>query len=98
MGCGSSNANFEPPRQARIFENGDNADPSAKKPSNFGKRTDLNPEDFIYKERSGVTLIKEPGQIDNQQFIIEDCNSSDIFLLDLIGSLTVDNCRGCRIL
>lgn len=31
------------------------------------------------------------------QFVIADCRNCDIFLVDRVGTLTVDACAGCRI-
>ena len=44
------------------------------------------------------TLVKQPGSIDGQQFVIQNCKNSRIFLLDHIGTVTVDDCVGCSII
>jgi protein XRP2 len=88
MGCGSSQSETKSSIKVKV----NNPTPHA-----FGKRTDLDPKDFIFKDKIAEFLVREPGQIEGQQFIIEDCNESDIFLLDHIGSLTIDNCNKCRI-
>jgi len=36
----------------------------------------------MFSGRRGETLVKSPGAIDGQQFIIEDCEDCDIWLLD----------------
>jgi protein XRP2 len=64
---------------------------------NFGRKAGLDPKDFIFSKRQKETLIKNPSQIDGQQFIVEECEGCEIFLLDHIGSLTVDYCKDCRI-
>ena len=64
---------------------------------NFGKKAGLDPKDFIFSGKKNETLIKNPSQIDGQQFILEECESCDIFLLDHVGSLTIDYCKDCRI-
>ena len=64
---------------------------------NFGRKEGLNREDYIFSGKEGVTLLKNPGEIDGQQFILEECQSCDIFLLDHVGALTVDYCKDCRI-
>lgn len=64
---------------------------------NFGRKAGLDPKDFIFTGKNNQTLIKSPSQIGGQQFILEECEGSDIFLLDHVGSLTVDYCKNCRI-
>lgn len=64
---------------------------------NFGRKAGLDPKDFIFSKKQKETLIKNPSQIHGQQFIIEECEGCEIFLLDHVGSLTVDFCKDCRI-
>jgi hypothetical protein len=67
-------------------------------PSNFGRKEGLDPQDFIFKGKGAAeVLIKSSNQINGQQFLIEECQGSHIFLLDHIGSLTVDYCVDCSI-
>ena len=66
-------------------------------PPNFGKRTDLDPKDFMFCKMNGEALVKAPGKIDGQQFLVEDCEDSDVYLLDHIASMNVDSCKKCRI-
>lgn len=60
-------------------------------------KSKLNPKDFIIKERSGETIVKEEGTILGQQFSIEECKDCDIFLFDDIATINVDLCENCRI-
>jgi hypothetical protein len=41
--------------------------------------------------------IKEPGQIDGQMFIIEDCEDCDIYVCDFTAQVQIDFCKNCRI-
>jgi hypothetical protein len=45
-------------------------------------RRKLHISDYKFSGRSKETLIKAPGSIDGQQFIIEECEDCDIWLLD----------------
>ncbi|CAN0462827.1 unnamed protein product, partial [Scytosiphon promiscuus] len=42
-------------------------------------------------------LVKEPGCIGGQQFIVEECSGSEVYLLDHTAALTIDVCVDCRI-
>ena len=55
-------------------------------------RPKLNIQDFVFSHRSGETLVKRPGEVGGQQFIIEDCTDCDIFVLDWSATITVDRC------
>jgi len=70
----------------------------ARAPYTFGKRTDLNPADFKFSKRENETILKSTGTIMGQQFIVEECKNCDIYLLDHIGSMTIDLCNNCRII
>lgn len=87
MGCNTS-----------VPQNANKAEAPVNAP-NFGKDPNLNPADFMCKNQTqqGYTLIKSPGDIRGQQFLIEDCSDANVFLLDHIGSMTIDNCTNCRI-
>ena len=47
--------------------------------------------------RPSKVLIKEPGSIGGQQFIVEECSESEVYLLDHTAALTIDVCNDCRI-
>ena len=42
-------------------------------------------------------LVKEPGSIGGQQFIVEECSECDVYLLDHTAALAIDVCVDCRI-
>lgn len=45
-----------------------------------------------------VLLRKRPaGKIKGQQFILEGCKGCDIYLLDHMAQVTIDECVDCRI-
>eukprot|EP00741_Cyanophora_paradoxa_P004980 tig00000842_g4828.t1 len=56
----------------------------------------LDPKDFIFSKQKGQTLIKKPGSIDGQQFIIEDLEDCEVYLLDWSAQVSVDCCKNCR--
>jgi hypothetical protein len=64
----------------------------------FGKDPKLNRGDYMFTRIKGPqTLIKLPGTINGQQYIIEECEDCDIFLLDHCTAVQIDECKSCRI-
>jgi protein XRP2 len=57
----------------------------------------LDPADFMLCKLKGQTIIKQPGSIRGQQFIIEDCEDCTIFLLDHSATVSIDECKNCNI-
>lgn len=64
---------------------------------NFEKDLNLNKEDFIYSKKAKEVLVKSPRDLNGQQFIVEECEGTDMFLIDHMAMLTVDYCKNCRI-
>jgi hypothetical protein len=56
---------------------------------NFGKNPNLKKSDFIFSKKGKETLVKNPRDINGQQFIIEDSEGTDMFLIDHMGMLTI---------
>ena len=69
--------------------------PTFRPPLTFGRDMSLNPADFKFVQRKEETCIKLPGDINKQQFIIEDCSHCSIYLLDTTATITVDSCDHC---
>ncbi|XP_068704285.1 protein XRP2-like isoform X1 [Montipora foliosa] len=61
------------------------------------KRARLDPKDYSVIDVTGETVGKLPGEINGQQFIIQNCQNCDIFILDHTDSVQVDDCIDCRI-
>lgn len=43
------------------------------------------------------TVVRAPGQLQGQQFVMDGCDNCDIFLLDHSAQVMVDYCTNCRI-
>ena len=84
MGCSSTK---EPVKKISI----------KKTPPTFGRRTDLDPKNFMFVKQTSEVCVRAPGSIEGQQFVVEDNESCDIYLLDHIASMNVDSCKSCRI-
>ena len=65
--------------------------------SELNIRKVLDIKDYMFSKRSGETLVKLPGAVGGQQFIIEECDDCDIFLLDWSAAVTIDRCKRCRL-
>ncbi|CAG9466570.1 unnamed protein product [Pedinophyceae sp. YPF-701] len=53
-------------------------------------------EDFMFIGRTGEECVRMPGQVKGQQFVIDNCTESAVFLLDHVDSVTIDGCVDCR--
>lgn len=60
-------------------------------------REKLNFKDYVIDNQTHETIVKLPGQIKGEQFIIQNCNESEIFLFDFINTISVDDCADCTI-
>ena len=57
----------------------------------------LDPKDFIISKRSNETIIRRPGQIAGQSFMIEECSNCHIYLLDHSAAVNIDLCTNCTV-
>eukprot|EP00736_Rhodelphis_marinus_P005774 Rmarinus@m.5100 len=57
----------------------------------------LNKEDFIFRQRKDEVLVRKPGDIDGQMFVLDECEGCDIYLMDFSSEVLMDGCRNCRI-
>ncbi|KAH9105520.1 hypothetical protein AeMF1_018699 [Aphanomyces euteiches] len=71
--------------------------PTKSSTTNFGKDPALNRADFIVSKQTDATVVKRPGQINGQQFLIEDCTRCNVFVLDHCTSVQIDECHDCTI-
>lgn len=71
---------------------------SAKPEPSFGRDPTLKREDFMFARVVGPqVLVKEPGTVNGQQFLIEEVSDCDIFVIDHCTSVQIDACTNCRI-
>ena len=57
----------------------------------------LDPKDFIFLKKKGETLVKAPGSINGQQFVVDSCIDCTIYVMDMCDSLMIDDCVNCKI-
>lgn len=61
------------------------------------KKEKVNPADYTIENLIGEEAGRLPGTIAGQQFIVQNCRDSCIFLLDHINTITIDDCSDCTI-
>ncbi len=54
-------------------------------------------DNYILRNKNGgesrLCVVKQKGDIAGEQFVIEECEKVDVFLLDNIETMTVDLCK-----
>lgn len=85
MGCNFSSDVIEQPKPKEVVYSWD-------RPENR-----LDPKDYTISDKTGGTFGRLPGKINGQQFIIENCKDTNIYLFDYCATVTVDNCENCNI-
>ncbi|XP_015926821.1 protein XRP2 [Parasteatoda tepidariorum] len=63
----------------------------------WDEKKTVNPKDFIIENAKDETVVRLPGSVKGQQFIIQNCDNSNIYIYDHINTITVDDCNGCNI-
>jgi protein XRP2 len=86
-----------PPRKGSSDGKNNESQPKAVPSPVFQPKPAPKAEDYMLMNLEGELIVREPGTIDGQQFIIDGCKYCDIFLLDHSAQITVDNCENCRI-
>jgi protein XRP2 len=61
------------------------------------RRQTLKKEDYEIKNFEKQTIIKKPGSINGEQFVIENCKECDIYLCDYSAQIFIDDCDKCNI-
>ena len=71
------------------------AEPPQKVYSWDNKRTDNS--EYLIENLNDQTVIKAPGEISGNQFMVRNCQNCCIYLFDHINTITVDDCKQCKI-
>ena len=58
-------------------------------------RERIDPAKFTIENVDGKEVGRTPGTINGQQFIIQNCHDSSIYLFDHINTITIDDCSSC---
>lgn len=55
------------------------------------------PKDYTIADRNDATCGRKPCTVNGQQFIIDRCTNSYIYIFDHSAMVTIDNCENCKI-
>ncbi|XP_067127001.1 protein XRP2-like [Centruroides vittatus] len=70
---------------------------SSTKTYSWDNKEKVNPKDYTIENLKGETAGKLPGSVNGQQFIIQNCENSNIYIFDHINTATVDDCKNCNV-
>lgn len=62
-----------------------------------GEEKEFDPKDFMAMKLENTDVIREPGRICGQQFIVEEVKNSNIILMDNSAQVNVDFAEDCHI-
>ncbi|MBN3299660.1 XRP2 protein, partial [Amia calva] len=57
----------------------------------------VDPKDYMLTGIKDETVGRLPGKLNGQQFVIQDCENCNIYILDHSATITIDDCTNCRI-
>uniref|UniRef100_A0A2R5L6E3 Protein XRP2 n=2 Tax=Ornithodoros turicata TaxID=34597 RepID=A0A2R5L6E3_9ACAR len=61
------------------------------------RKREINPKGYTVENLKGQTVGRAPGTVNGQQFIIQNCEDSNIYIFDHLNTVTVDDCNNCNI-
>mmetsp|Transcript_23141 Transcript_23141/g.55372 ORF Transcript_23141/g.55372 Transcript_23141/m.55372 type:complete len:350 (+) Transcript_23141:177-1226(+) len=104
MGCCSSKQNRE--NKYRVSLQGaemhleeQNVAPGGRTESGTFEQTAVRPDpkDYMFVNITNDKKVKEPGSINGQAFMIDNCEDSQLYVFDHTAQVTVDDCTNCCI-
>ncbi|KAK7868751.1 hypothetical protein R5R35_002547 [Gryllus longicercus] len=87
MGCYFHKARFDSRK----------ADNSEKKEYSWDKRCKVNSSDYLVQDIIDSEVVRLPGSVNGQQFIIQNCKNSTFYILDHMNAVVIDDCLDCKI-
>ncbi len=51
----------------------------------------------MFKNKSDETLVKFPGEINGIDFCIKNLSNCEVYLMDRIAQIFIDDCKNCKI-
>ena len=69
--------------------------PGAPVPAEVKKKIVVNREDYQCFNKTNEIFVRHNGEVKGQMIMIDKCVDSIIFLLDHVGSITMDECTDC---
>jgi protein XRP2 len=62
------------------------------------KRNAVNLKDYTVENIEDGEVLKMPGTVNGQQFVIQNCKNTCIYIFDHANTVTVDDCINCKII
>ncbi|XP_006090634.1 protein XRP2 isoform X1 [Myotis lucifugus] len=63
----------------------------------WDQREKVDPKDYMFNGLKNETVGRLPGKVAGQQFLIQDCESCNIYIFDHSATITIDDCTNCVI-
>ncbi|XP_036316512.1 protein XRP2 isoform X5 [Pipistrellus kuhlii] len=63
----------------------------------WDQREKVDPKDYMFSGLKNETVGRLPGKVAGQQFLIQDCESCNIYIFDHSATITIDDCTNCVI-
>lgn len=97
--CFNSWRSFVWPPPALVNLESENHDEVPKAYSWDKKRSEagMNPVNSLIQNENDSQILRESGSINGDQFMIRNCHNCSIYLADHINTLTIDDCKNCKI-
>lgn len=54
--------------------------------------------DYLIENVERKEVVRPPGSVNGQQFMIQGCRDATIYILDHINTVTVDDCENCTVI
>ncbi|EFJ52420.1 hypothetical protein VOLCADRAFT_116082 [Volvox carteri f. nagariensis] len=57
----------------------------------------MDPNDYVFRKRTNEILIKLPGSINGNGFVLDTLHDCEVYLLDHTSQVQIDDCINCKI-
>ncbi|XP_060228193.1 protein XRP2-like [Meriones unguiculatus] len=61
----------------------------------WDQREKVDPKDYTFSGLKDETVGRLPGKVEGQQFVIQDCENCNIYILDHSATISLDDCTNC---
>ncbi|XP_046388765.1 protein XRP2-like [Ischnura elegans] len=83
-------------RFRKLNSQGESDDHRSPKEYSWDKSRKLNLEDYSFHDLVNEVTGKLPGTVDGQQFTIQNCSNSTLYVFDHMNTVTIDECSECK--
>lgn len=73
------------------------SDEPVKKEYSWDKKRNIRKEDFMLENLQDRSVVRLPDSIGGQQFLIQNLTNCNIYLLDHMAAINMDNCTNCQL-